>query len=146
MYYHQNFNNTSLSFYLRLPQDIYQTAKVAKVLLLMEKGRGDQFRGKNLNEIEIDNEVYYSSESEHDEEHAQEVLNKVQSEEASSPVGDKIPYQVAESVSSLAHESVNNIQGMFANAMGMKSDVHERENEEALVADPKTVGRKLKGR
>ncbi|XP_050507304.1 uncharacterized protein LOC126884966 [Diabrotica virgifera virgifera] len=30
----------------RLPQDIYQTAKVAKILLLMEKGKGNRYRGK----------------------------------------------------------------------------------------------------
>ncbi|KAJ8945785.1 hypothetical protein NQ314_009054 [Rhamnusium bicolor] len=51
---------------MRLPQDIYQTAKVAKVLLLLEKGKGKEFRGKNLSEIELDKDVYYSSESEED--------------------------------------------------------------------------------
>ncbi|KAH1001414.1 hypothetical protein HUJ04_005440 [Dendroctonus ponderosae] len=49
-----------------LPQDIYQTAKVAKVLLLLEKGRGKEFKGKNLNEIELEKDIYYSSESEED--------------------------------------------------------------------------------
>ncbi|KAJ8964767.1 hypothetical protein NQ314_004658 [Rhamnusium bicolor] len=57
--------------FYRLPQDIYQTAKVTKILLLMEKGRGNQFQGKNLNKIEIDNEIYYSSESECDEQNEQ---------------------------------------------------------------------------
>ncbi|KAL1516177.1 hypothetical protein ABEB36_000096 [Hypothenemus hampei] len=54
---------THEEFY-RLPQDIYQTAKVAKILLLLEKGRGHQFKGKNLEEIELDKDVYYSSEEE----------------------------------------------------------------------------------
>lgn len=51
-------------FLFRLPQDIYQTAKVAKILLLLEKGKGEQFKGKSLNSIELQQDVYYSSESE----------------------------------------------------------------------------------
>lgn len=60
--------------YFRLPQDMYQTAKVAKILLLLEQGKGEKFKGKNLNEIEIENEIYYSSESDNDEE---PLINKV---------------------------------------------------------------------
>nr|CAI5852613.1 unnamed protein product [Callosobruchus analis] len=71
---------THAEFY-RLPQDIYQTAKVAKVLLLMEKGQGDKFRGKNLNETDIAPEIYDSSESEYedydDEPIVQKILNMV---------------------------------------------------------------------
>ncbi|KAL1509927.1 hypothetical protein ABEB36_004591 [Hypothenemus hampei] len=48
----------------KLPQDIYQTSKVAKVLLLLEKGRGREFKGKNLTDIRLEREVYYSSEDE----------------------------------------------------------------------------------
>lgn len=39
---------------------------MAKVLLLLEKGRGTEFRGKSLSEIELNNDIYYSSESEED--------------------------------------------------------------------------------
>ncbi|CAH0558564.1 unnamed protein product [Brassicogethes aeneus] len=63
---------THLEFY-RLPQDIYQTAKVAKVLLLLEKGRGKEFKGKSLNEIELDTNVYCSeSETDIEEEEDEE--------------------------------------------------------------------------
>lgn len=61
----------------RLPQDMYQTAKVAKILLLMEKGRGDQFKGKHLNEIEIENEIYHSSESDDEECTSDRLLKKI---------------------------------------------------------------------
>ncbi|XP_060519128.1 uncharacterized protein LOC132697593 [Cylas formicarius] len=47
---------THAQFY-RLPQDIFQTAKVAKVLLLLEKGKGKVFKGKCLSEIEIEEEA-----------------------------------------------------------------------------------------
>ncbi|KAJ8933557.1 hypothetical protein NQ314_013931 [Rhamnusium bicolor] len=47
----------------RLPQDIFQTAKVAKVLLLLEKGKGKEFIGKSLNEIDVEEEAYISESS-----------------------------------------------------------------------------------
>ncbi|KAG5866065.1 hypothetical protein JTB14_025261 [Gonioctena quinquepunctata] len=37
----------------RLPDDIYQTAKISKLLILMEDGRGKDFKGRKLNEIEL---------------------------------------------------------------------------------------------
>ncbi|KAG5877457.1 hypothetical protein JTB14_024990 [Gonioctena quinquepunctata] len=47
---------THREFY-RLTEDTYQTAKVAKVLLLLNAGKGNEFKGKSLNEIEVDQEV-----------------------------------------------------------------------------------------
>uniref|UniRef100_A0A6P7GZ10 Uncharacterized protein LOC114344736 n=1 Tax=Diabrotica virgifera virgifera TaxID=50390 RepID=A0A6P7GZ10_DIAVI len=38
----------------RLPDDIYQTAKISKLLLLMEQGGAAQFKGKSLNDIDLD--------------------------------------------------------------------------------------------
>lgn len=38
----------------RLPDDIYQTAKVSKLLMLMEKGASSQFKGKNIEDIPIE--------------------------------------------------------------------------------------------
>ncbi|XP_044756880.1 uncharacterized protein LOC123315296 [Coccinella septempunctata] len=40
----------------RLPDDVYQTAKLSKLLLLMEKGEANQYKGKSLDEIEINME------------------------------------------------------------------------------------------
>ncbi|XP_023312184.1 uncharacterized protein LOC111692412 [Anoplophora glabripennis] len=37
----------------RLPDDVYQTAKISKLLLLMEKGEAGQFKGKTLDDINI---------------------------------------------------------------------------------------------
>lgn len=37
----------------RLPDDIFQTAKIAKILLLMEKGGAAAYKGKGLDEINI---------------------------------------------------------------------------------------------
>uniref|UniRef100_A0A0A9WNV2 Uncharacterized protein n=2 Tax=Lygus hesperus TaxID=30085 RepID=A0A0A9WNV2_LYGHE len=40
----------------RLPDHIFQTAKVSKLLLMMEAGQAGQFKGKTLDEIEVDME------------------------------------------------------------------------------------------
>ncbi|KAK4882326.1 hypothetical protein RN001_005645 [Aquatica leii] len=37
----------------RLPDDVYQTSKIAKILLLLEKGDVGQFKGKTLDEIDV---------------------------------------------------------------------------------------------
>lgn len=38
----------------RLPDDVYQTAKLSKLLLLMESGKADSFKGKCLDDINLD--------------------------------------------------------------------------------------------
>lgn len=41
-----------------MPQDVFQIAKVSKILQIMEKGNAAQFKNKSLEEIDIDmNEV-----------------------------------------------------------------------------------------
>lgn len=37
----------------RLPDDVYQTAKISKLLLLMEKGAAAEYKGKALDEIDL---------------------------------------------------------------------------------------------
>ncbi|KAK4880699.1 hypothetical protein RN001_008845 [Aquatica leii] len=39
--------------YYRLPQGIYQTAKVSKLLLTINKGEGTKYKGKSLEKIEL---------------------------------------------------------------------------------------------
>lgn len=49
--------------YFRLPVDIYQTAKVSKLLLMMEKGTVPvEYQGKSLSDINIDLNVEYVEE------------------------------------------------------------------------------------
>ena len=40
----------------RLPDDIYQTAKISKLLMIMENGSADQYKGKSIDEIDINME------------------------------------------------------------------------------------------
>ncbi|XP_060531891.1 uncharacterized protein LOC132705360 [Cylas formicarius] len=47
---------THNEFY-KLPQDLYQTAKISKLLIMMDKGCGAEYKGKSLNEININPEI-----------------------------------------------------------------------------------------
>ncbi|RZC40217.1 hypothetical protein BDFB_012198, partial [Asbolus verrucosus] len=58
---------THNEFY-KLPQDVYQTAKISKLLILMDKGGGEQYKGKSLNEIDIDPQLEYAESEEQEEE------------------------------------------------------------------------------
>ncbi|CAG9764523.1 unnamed protein product [Ceutorhynchus assimilis] len=43
--------------YYRLPQDVYQTAKVSKILIVINNGKGAQYKGKTLDEIDLSDNV-----------------------------------------------------------------------------------------
>lgn len=49
------FTCSIYSFY-RLTDDVYQTAKVAKVLLLLNAGKGAELKGKHLEDINVNHE------------------------------------------------------------------------------------------
>ena len=38
----------------RLPDDVYQTAKISKLLMVMERGEANNYEGKSIKDIEID--------------------------------------------------------------------------------------------
>ncbi|KAI4455761.1 hypothetical protein MML48_9g00015774 [Holotrichia oblita] len=40
----------------RLPDDVYQTAKISKLFILMEKGQAGEFKGKSLDDINLNME------------------------------------------------------------------------------------------
>ncbi|KAL4718947.1 hypothetical protein ACJJTC_005242 [Scirpophaga incertulas] len=52
----------------RLPDDVYQTAKMSKLLLLMEDGKANQFKGKSLEEIDLNLGEELNIENEEEEE------------------------------------------------------------------------------
>ncbi|VEN62581.1 unnamed protein product [Callosobruchus maculatus] len=51
----------------RLPSDVYQMAKVSKLLLLNEKGEASKYKGKSLDDIDIDLDVIEDGESSDEE-------------------------------------------------------------------------------
>ncbi|CAH0563141.1 unnamed protein product [Brassicogethes aeneus] len=54
--------------YYRLPQDVYQTAKVSKILMAINKGDSSQFKGKSLNDIKVSENDLVDSDSDSDNE------------------------------------------------------------------------------
>lgn len=52
----------------RLPDDVYQTAKVAKLLILMEKGKAGTNKGKTLDEIDLEEDLLKNTDMESDDE------------------------------------------------------------------------------
>ncbi|KAG5869611.1 hypothetical protein JTB14_023855 [Gonioctena quinquepunctata] len=50
----------------RLPNDVYQMAKVSKLLILNERGEASKYKGKTLDEIEIDLNVVEENSDEDD--------------------------------------------------------------------------------
>lgn len=46
---------------------MYQTAKVAKVLLLMNAGKGLEYKGKSLNDIELSDDVLNNDDDDNDD-------------------------------------------------------------------------------
>lgn len=66
----------------RLPDDIFQTAKIAKILLLMEKGEAGLHKGKSLEDIEVNLDEEIQEEDEVMEESLQNIQENI-TEEAS---------------------------------------------------------------
>lgn len=64
---------THSEFY-RLPDDVYQTAKISKILLLSKGGAFEKFKGKRLEEIEID-DMLIEEESEDDDDENKFILD-----------------------------------------------------------------------
>lgn len=75
-----------------MPEDTYQTAKVAKVLLLMNAGKGREFQGKRLEEIQLTENEFFTdlndecSDQERDCDKSQSFENQVYSAQNSLPL------------------------------------------------------------
>ncbi|KAK9710003.1 hypothetical protein QE152_g26262 [Popillia japonica] len=57
----------------RLPDDVYRTAKISKLLLLMESGKAGEHKGKALDEINIDLEEDLINECQESNEDSDEI-------------------------------------------------------------------------
>ncbi|XP_044765145.1 uncharacterized protein LOC123321547 [Coccinella septempunctata] len=66
---------THKEFY-RMSEDVYQTAKVAKVLLLLNDGKGKEFKGKSLAEIDIADDLLELEQEEEDKEEQNKIEDK----------------------------------------------------------------------
>ncbi|KAJ8969951.1 hypothetical protein NQ314_001509 [Rhamnusium bicolor] len=57
---------THSEFY-RLPDDLYQVAKVSKLLMLSNRGSIERYKGKKLDEIERSEEIIENEDSDNEE-------------------------------------------------------------------------------
>lgn len=78
----------------RLPNDVYQTAKISKLLILMEKGNAGQFRGKSLDEIELDLEEALDVEQPNDD--VLQMRNEMDQEQEEDEIGVSEPSSIKE--------------------------------------------------
>ncbi|KAK9717198.1 Transposase IS4 [Popillia japonica] len=76
------------SEWYRLPSDLYQTAKVSKILLLAQNNSIDRYKGCNLNELELEDEVIDETQDESDNESVVENIqdNDLVEERPSEPL------------------------------------------------------------
>ncbi|CAI3083005.1 unnamed protein product [Diatraea saccharalis] len=58
----------------RLPDDVYQTAKLSKLLLLMESGDADYYKGKSLDDIDLDLEQDFLQDTHEDIDQNDEIM------------------------------------------------------------------------
>lgn len=65
----------------RLTEAIYQTAKIAKVLLLLNSGKGSEFNGKNLSDIQIAEDEFLNEEGEEENIEGEENLEEIEEDE-----------------------------------------------------------------
>lgn len=89
----------------------------------MEKGRGNHFRGKKLNEIKLDNDIYWSSESEDDEPIKTKVLNKV--------IKGKESFALEDNLENIP-ENINNIKFDLNDYSKQEAIVNEKKNNECI--------------
>lgn len=70
----------------RLPSDIYQTAKVSKILLLAQNNSIEQYKGRNLDELEIGDEILENLDGSEDEIEAEQMETTSSTETKSSSI------------------------------------------------------------
>ncbi|GLV33464.1 hypothetical protein CBL_20201, partial [Carabus blaptoides fortunei] len=96
---------THAQFY-RLPDDIYQTAKISKLLLLSKEGAIERFKGKSLEEMEIDLNME-EDESEDEDEYIREI-----NEPLSSTAEDNGEVEIRiEDTQNLENVQINRVKG-----------------------------------
>ncbi|KAK4882271.1 hypothetical protein RN001_005590 [Aquatica leii] len=108
--------------YYRLPQDVYQTAKVSKLLLAINMGKGALYKGKTLDEIEFSDNL--DSDSEPDSNSTKKISHN---ENAIS--------NLAENVASTSNFKITNTP----NVVCTNSSNSEQSDNEEEVCSEKTV-------
>nr|CAI5862861.1 unnamed protein product [Callosobruchus analis] len=89
----------------RLPDDVYQTAKISKLLMLMEKGDAAKYKGKALNDIDLDMEELVNDNY---EETTPRTSSKEDEQSEISSIDDDIAEAADNSRNNLVQNHINN--------------------------------------
>ncbi|XP_070568060.1 uncharacterized protein [Ptychodera flava] len=117
------------TFY-RLPEDAYQTAKVSKILLAMEKGNMHQFRGQTLDEIKFDPTDYVESEESDSDTDDTDIVKPVPSEHHSGTCSGS-----GSSGNEKKEDSIGNVTGNEEQMECIGIDGTGNEKEECISGD-----------
>ncbi|XP_045478739.1 uncharacterized protein LOC123683842 [Harmonia axyridis] len=111
----------TLREFYRLPEDIYQTAKVAKVLLLLNEGKGKEFKGKSLADIEISEDLLEIEQKEDNKD--EECEKEVNEKETNSQTDHN-----KNTMSQMDYENMNDVDCEDMNGMDC-GDMNEMDSE-----------------
>lgn len=75
--------------FFRLPQDVYQVAKVSKILQILEKGNASQFKNMSLDEINLDMETLETELNEDQETDIDKTINDSGTNESSYDLSEE---------------------------------------------------------
>ncbi|GBP80298.1 hypothetical protein EVAR_37975_1 [Eumeta japonica] len=114
----------------RLPDDIFQTAKISKLLILMEDGKADAYKGKSLDEINIDMEENLEGEGVDTE----DVLNFAETQmtlpESETVMAKDMPYNTPQD---LGHPQSENATSAYQPLADVSNTSRSTKNKRVLV-------------
>jgi hypothetical protein len=116
----------------RLPDDLFQTAKMSKLLLLMEKGEAAQYKGKNLDQIDIDLDIDVNDLDSDDDD---EVENFDLSEDLKTAVELAVPGTSKEATSTLLSKTDSKKSGDNLKEKGKRELVPWNAKQKSVVLD-----------
>lgn len=135
----------------RLPDDIYQTAKISKILLLMEKGGVGQYKGKHLEDISINMEEdlfgdeQSESEKEADDQIIAENLPNFVTETSNSATTPAVPIVGKKKKRELVPwtgEQKRTVKVFFKNHIKNKTPPKKNECEQLIESKPEIFNNK----
>lgn len=125
----------------RLPDDVFQTAKISKLLLLMEKGQAAHFKGKSLNDIDLnlEEDLMTDNDNERNNRSPSPLPEFVQSTSSEVPTEKQkhIPHKGKRVLVKWTNEQKNIIMRFFENHIKTKRPPRKNECEELKKLNPK---------
>lgn len=104
----------------RLPSDIYQTARVSKILLLAQKNGIDKYKGRNISELDVDGDIVESNSEDENEKEDLLIEEDCQEKETNSVGNRSITQRKKKVVLKWTREEKKVTETFFANHLRKK--------------------------